>query len=107
MRWASDRTFVVAGRQVVVPGVANVLRQLVQNGSESQRLYASSDVALPSVAPSMRGRAWPTVRRALPSPNPRCARSQYARAAADTYASKTPQANALDTLNLEIDAETR
>ncbi|CBL45611.1 Type III secretion pathway protein [gamma proteobacterium HdN1] len=52
--WASDRTFVVGGRQVTIPGVATVLRDLVQGGNESQRLYALNDVALPTGGESVR-----------------------------------------------------
>lgn len=103
--WASDRTFVVAGRQVVVPGVANVLRQLVQNGSESQRIYASSDSALPSVAPSMRGQGLANRTQGIPSPNPTAFDRNMPVPPPIHMPSKTPQANALDTLNLEIDAE--
>ncbi len=50
--WASDRTFVVGGKRVEIPGVATVLRQLMQGTGAGERTYLASRVADSSHAKS-------------------------------------------------------
>lgn len=100
--WASDRAFVIGGRQVTIPGVATVLRQLVQNGGDSQRMFASTDVSMPARAGSVRGQGLAGVggvqrndashknkRTPVPPPIP--------------SATQASSANGLDVLDIEID----
>lgn len=102
--WASDRAFVIGGRQVTIPGVATVLRQLVQNGGNSQRMFASADVSMPARASSVRGQglagvgsvqknvaSQPNKRAPVPPPIP--------------AATQSANANGLEMLDLEIDDE--
>lgn len=50
--WASDRTFIAGDRQVTVPGVANLLRQILEGQTYSDR----TEVLLPSASKSLRGK---------------------------------------------------
>lgn len=100
--WASDRGFVIGGRQVTIPGVATVLRQLVQNGGDSQRMFASTDVSMPASAGSVRGQGLAGVgsvqRNAAPRPNKRAPVPPPI-----PSATQTASTNGLDVLDIEID----
>lgn len=102
--WASDRAFVIGGRQVTIPGVATVLRQLVQNGGNSQRMFASADVSLPARASSVRGQGLAGVgnvqNNVAPQPNKRAPVPPPIPAA-----TQSANANGLEMLDLEIEDE--
>ncbi len=53
--WASDRVFSIGGREVTVTGIANILRDLVQEraGKSSQQTL---DIALPATAVALKGK---------------------------------------------------
>ena len=101
--WASDRTFVIGGRQVTIPGVATVLRQLVQKGADVQRLYASTDVSLQARASSVRGQGL-AGQGEMPGARPTRS-NQRGTAPPPPIPSSTHTRNAsdLDVLELEID----
>ncbi len=102
--WASDRAFVIGGRQVTIPGVATVLRQLVQNGGNSQRMFASADVSMPARASSVRGQGLAGVgnvqKNVAPQPNGRAPVPPPI-----PTATQSANANGLEMLDLEIDDE--
>lgn len=102
--WASDRAFVIGGRQVTIPGVATVLRQLVQNGGNSQRMFASADVSIPARASSVRGQGLAGVggvqKNVAPQPNGRAPVPPPI-----PTATQSANANGLEMLDLDIDDE--
>lgn len=56
--WASDRSFVVSNRQVVIPGVATILQQLLDDGGGNRGIggfQSPSEQQLPATAPSLNG----------------------------------------------------
>lgn len=56
--WASDRSFVVSNRQVVIPGVATVLQQLLDEGGAYAgvgNFQGPNESILPATAPSLNG----------------------------------------------------
>lgn len=53
--WAQDVSVGFGGRQVVVPGVASIVRALMTNQSESQILVSVNEQRQPSTVPKLRG----------------------------------------------------
>jgi len=53
--WAQDVTMTVSGRQIVVPGVASILRSLIEDGPRLTSQSVSSDTLTRPVQPSVRG----------------------------------------------------
>jgi type III secretion protein C len=53
--WAQDVTLTFAGRQVVIPGVATILRQLVEDTSSGLMLSSSRDSLVSPALPKLKG----------------------------------------------------
>ncbi len=54
--WATDRTFVVGTRQISVPGVASILRELLYDPAYQAALGTPNEIVLPASAGGLNGR---------------------------------------------------